>query len=93
MTARRASDFGVVQLKDGNIVSFYEKPKTPALLQPYLFSPALPPTQPGDGAREVWASMGIYAFSSTFLHYLLQRDKGTDFGKVGEISSIGSFTV
>src|SRR5438105_2373928 len=80
VTARDASDFGIMKKNDdGYIATFIEKPKKDLL-----------PDWESDTGEEMkrkgkiyLASMGIYIFSRQMLFDLLQSEyrEGTDFGK------------
>ncbi|SDM23303.1 glucose-1-phosphate adenylyltransferase [Daejeonella rubra] len=78
VTARDASDFGILKADENNLItSFIEKPKKDIL--PEWKSDV------GDKVRssgkEYLASMGIYLFNKKLLFELLENNTRTDFGK------------
>lgn len=78
VTARDASDFGILKADENNLItSFIEKPKKEIL--PEWKSDV------GDKIRssgkEYLASMGIYLFNKKLLFELLENNTRTDFGK------------
>jgi glucose-1-phosphate adenylyltransferase len=78
VTARDASDFGILKADENNLItSFIEKPKKELL--PEWKSDV------GDKIRskgkEYLASMGIYLFNKKLLFELLENNTWTDFGK------------
>jgi len=78
VTARDASDFGILKADENNLItSFIEKPKKEIL--PEWKSDV------GDKVRssgkEYLASMGIYLFNKKLLFELLENNTRTDFGK------------
>jgi glucose-1-phosphate adenylyltransferase len=78
VTAREASEFGILKTENGMITSFTEKPKSG--LEDWV-------SDTGDEMRskgkEYLASMGIYIFNRQLLFDLLQNEyrDATDFGK------------
>lgn len=78
VTAKEASEFGILKTKEGYITSFIEKPKSG--LEDWV-------SDTGDDMRakgkEYLASMGIYIFNRQLLFDLLLNEKkeATDFGK------------
>jgi glucose-1-phosphate adenylyltransferase len=90
VTAREASEFGILKTKDGLITSFTEKPKSG--LEDWV-------SDTGDEMRgvgkEYLASMGIYIFNRQLLFDLLQNEykDATDFGKEIIPDSINKYRV
>ncbi len=90
VTAKEASDFGILKIEDGMITSFTEKPKSG--LEDWV-------SDTGDEMRNkgkvYLASMGIYIFNRQLLFELLQNEykEGTDFGKEIIPQSIGKYRV
>ena len=78
VTAREASDFGILKTEGGYIHSFTEKPKTG--LEDWVSDTGV--EMQGLG-RHYLASMGIYIFNRKLLFDLLENEKkdATDFGK------------
>lgn len=78
VTARDASDFGILKADENNLItSFIEKPKFELLTEWK--------SDVGDKVRasgkEYLASMGIYLFNKKLLFELLENNTRTDFGK------------
>ena len=78
VTAKDASDFGILKADDNNVInSFIEKPRK-ELLSEWK-------SDVGDEMRsygkEYLASMGIYLFNKKLLFELLENNTRTDFGK------------
>jgi glucose-1-phosphate adenylyltransferase len=78
VSARDASDFGILKADENNLItSFIEKPKN-ELLNEWK-------SDVGDKVRasgkEYLASMGIYLFNKKLLFELLENNTRTDFGK------------
>ncbi|MGV3528812.1 MAG: glucose-1-phosphate adenylyltransferase [Flavisolibacter sp.] len=90
VTAKEASDFGILKTENGMITSFIEKPKTG--LDEWV-------SDTGDEMRskgkEYLASMGIYIFNRQLLFDLLLHEKrdAADFGKEIIPDSIGKYKV
>lgn len=90
VTAKEASDFGILKTENGMITSFIEKPKTG--LEEWV-------SDTGDEMRskgkEYLASMGIYIFNRQLLFDLLLHEKrdAADFGKEIIPDSIGKYKV
>jgi glucose-1-phosphate adenylyltransferase len=99
VTAEQASGFGIVRLDDaGRVVSFIEKPKTEAELEPWRMPSEWLETRgvrgPAATGRQFLASMGIYLFQREVLISLLDAPpRATDFGKEVFPRSIGSYRV
>ena len=78
VTAKEASEFGILKTEDGMITSFIEKPKSG--LEDWV-------SDTGDEMRSIGkvylASMGIYIFNRQLLFDILQDEyrNATDFGK------------
>lgn len=78
VTARDASDFGILKADENNLItSFIEKPK--AELLPDWKSEVGEKLQ--SAGKEYLASMGIYLFNRKLLFELLENNTRTDFGK------------
>lgn len=90
VSAREASDFGILKTEDGLITSFIEKPKTG--LEDWVSDTG--PEMQSKG-KVYLASMGIYLFNRKLLFHLLQDEKkdATDFGKEIIPQSIGKYKV
>ena len=90
VTAKEASEFGILKTEGSMIASFIEKPKTG--LEDWI-------SDTGDEMRaqgkEYLASMGIYIFNRQLLFDMLQNEfsNATDFGKEIIPQSIGRFKV
>jgi len=90
VTAKEASEFGILKTEDGLITSFTEKPKSG--LEAWV-------SDTGDEMRskgkEYLASMGIYLFNRQLLFDLLQNEykDATDFGKEIIPGSIDKYKV
>jgi len=90
VTAREASEFGILKTEEGLITSFTEKPKSG--LEDWV-------SDTGDEMRakgkEYLASMGIYIFNRQLLFDLLQNEykDATDFGKEIIPESISKYRV
>jgi glucose-1-phosphate adenylyltransferase len=90
VTAKEASEFGILKTENGMITSFTEKPKSG--LEDWVSDTG--DEMRGQG-RIYLASMGIYIFNRQLLFDLLLRDKqdATDFGKEIIPESIGQHKV
>jgi glucose-1-phosphate adenylyltransferase len=90
VSAREASDFGILKTENGLITSFIEKPKTG--LEDWV-SDTGPEMQ--EKGKVYLASMGIYVFNRKLLFHLLQDEKkdATDFGKEIIPESIDKYKV
>jgi glucose-1-phosphate adenylyltransferase len=90
VTAREASEFGILKTEDGYIHSFTEKPKSG--LENWVSDTG--DEMKGQG-REYLASMGIYIFNRKLLFDLLEDEKkdATDFGKEIIPESIDKYKV
>lgn len=90
VTAKEASEFGILKTENGMITSFIEKPKSG--LEDWV-------SDTGDEMRgkgkEYLASMGIYIFNRQLLFDLLQNEyrDATDFGKEIIPESISKYKV
>lgn len=90
VTAKEASEFGILKTEDGMITSFIEKPKSG--LEDWV-------SDTGDEMRsigkEYLASMGIYIFNRQLLFDILQDEykHATDFGKEIIPQSISKYKV
>lgn len=90
VTAKEASEFGILRTEDGMITSFVEKPKSG--LEDWV-------SDTGDEMRsigkEYLASMGIYIFNRQLLFDILQDEfrHATDFGKEIIPQSISKYKV
>jgi glucose-1-phosphate adenylyltransferase len=90
VTAKEASEFGILKTEDGLITSFIEKPKSG--LEDWV-------SDTGDEMRgkgkEYLASMGIYLFNRQLLFDILQNEykDATDFGKEIIPGSINTYKV
>lgn len=90
VTAKEASEFGILKTEGGMITSFTEKPKTG--LEDWI-------SDTGDEMRskgkEYLASMGIYIFNRNLLFDMLQNEfkDAADFGKEIIPQSIGKYKV
>lgn len=90
VTAKEASEFGILKTEDGLVSSFIEKPKSG--LEDWV-------SDTGDEMRsigkEYLASMGIYIFNRELLFDMLQDEfqHATDFGKEIIPQSIGKYKV
>lgn len=90
VTAKEASEFGILKTENGFITSFTEKPKTG--LENWV-------SDTGDEMRSLGkvylASMGIYIFNRQLLYDLLLDEKrdAADFGKEIIPESIGKYKV
>ncbi|MFL5739445.1 MAG: glucose-1-phosphate adenylyltransferase [Flavisolibacter sp.] len=78
VTAKEASEFGILKTEDGLISSFTEKPKSG--LENWVSDTGEEMRSKG---KEYLASMGIYIFNRQLLFELLQNEyrEATDFGK------------
>jgi glucose-1-phosphate adenylyltransferase len=78
VTAREASEFGILKTEGGYIHSFTEKPKSG--LEDWVSDTG---TEMKALGRDYLASMGIYIFNRELLFDLLEKEKkdATDFGK------------
>jgi glucose-1-phosphate adenylyltransferase len=78
VTAREASEFGILKTENGMITSFIEKPKSG--LEEWVSDTG---DQMQNAGRVYLASMGIYIFNRQLLFDLLLNEKkeATDFGK------------
>jgi glucose-1-phosphate adenylyltransferase len=78
VSAKEASDFGILKTEDGMITSFIEKPKSG--LEDWVSDTG---NEMRSKDRVYLASMGIYIFNRHLLFELLQNEykDGTDFGK------------
>lgn len=90
VSAREASEFGILKTNDGFITSFVEKPKTG--LEDWVSDTGAEMKAIG---KDYLASMGIYIFNRKLLFDLLQEEKkdATDFGKEIIPESIGKYKV
>ena len=90
VSAREASDFGILKTEEGFITSFIEKPKSG--LEDWVSDTGAEMQAKG---RVYLASMGIYVFNRKLLYYLLQDEKkeAADFGKEIIPQSIGKYKV
>lgn len=90
VSAREASEFGILKTEDGIITSFVEKPKTG--LEDWVSDTGPEMQQIG---RVYLASMGIYIFNRKLLFDLLLEEKkeATDFGKEIIPESIDKYKV
>jgi glucose-1-phosphate adenylyltransferase len=90
VSAREASEFGILKTEHGLISSFIEKPKTG--LEDWVSDTG--PEMQSKG-KVYLASMGIYLFNRKLLFHLLQDEKkdATDFGKEIIPQSIGQYKV
>lgn len=90
VTAKEASEFGILKTENSMITSFIEKPKSG--LEDWVSDTGDEMRSQG---REYLASMGIYIFNRQLLFDLLLRDKqnATDFGKEIIPESIGHHKV
>jgi glucose-1-phosphate adenylyltransferase len=90
VTAKEASEFGILKTENRMITSFIEKPKSG--LEDWVSDTGDEMRSQG---REYLASMGIYIFNRQLLFDLLLRDKqnATDFGKEIIPESIGHHKV
>jgi len=78
VTARDASDFGILKADENNLItSFIEKPKK-ELLPEWKSDVGEKIKKSG---KEYLASMGIYLFNKKLLFELLENNTRTDFGK------------
>jgi len=90
VTAKEASEFGILKTKDGLITSFVEKPKSG--LENWV-------SDTGDEmhakGKDYLASMGIYIFNRQLLFDMLQNEykDATDFGKEIIPDSINKYKV
>jgi len=90
VSAREASDFGILKTEAGFITSFIEKPKTG--LEDWVSDTGAEMQALG---KVYLASMGIYVFNRKLLYHLLQDEKkdSADFGKEIIPESIGKYKV
>lgn len=90
VSARDASEFGILKTKDGLVTSFVEKPKSG--LEDWV-SDTGPEMQAAE--KNYLASMGIYIFNRQLLFDLLQNEyrDATDFGKEIIPESINKYKV
>jgi glucose-1-phosphate adenylyltransferase len=90
VSAREASDFGILKTEEGFITSFIEKPKSG--LEDWVSDTGSEMQAKG---RVYLASMGIYVFNRKLLYHLLQDEKkeAADFGKEIIPQSIGKYKV
>jgi glucose-1-phosphate adenylyltransferase len=90
VTAKEASEFGILKLEEGMIHSFTEKPKSG--LEDWVSDTGDEMRKQG---RNYLASMGIYIFNRQLLFDLLLNEKkdATDFGKEIIPQSIGHYRV
>lgn len=90
VSAKEASEFGILKQEGGYITSFIEKPKSG--LEDWVSDTGPEMAEQG---RVYLASMGIYIFNRKLLFDLLEKDKkdATDFGKEIIPDSIGQYKV
>jgi glucose-1-phosphate adenylyltransferase len=90
VTAKEASDFGILKTEDGMITSFVEKPKSG--LENWVSDTG---EEMKNNGKVYLASMGIYIFNRQLLFDLLQNEykEATDFGKEIIPQSIGKYRV
>ena len=90
VTAKEASEFGILKTENGMISSFTEKPKTG--LEDWVSDTGEEMRSLG---KEYLASMGIYIFNRQLLFDMLQDEykNATDFGKEIIPQSIGKYKV
>lgn len=90
VSAKEASDFGILKQEEGYITSFIEKPKSG--LEDWVSDTGEEMQNQG---RVYLASMGIYIFNRKLLFDLLEKEKkeATDFGKEIIPDSIGHYKV
>jgi glucose-1-phosphate adenylyltransferase len=90
VTAREASEFGILKTKDGLISSFIEKPKSG--LENWVSDTGEEMHSKG---KDYLASMGIYIFNRQLLFDMLQNEykDATDFGKEIIPDSINKYKV
>lgn len=90
VSAREASEFGILKSENGIITSFIEKPKSG--LEDWVSDTG--PEMQSKG-KVYLASMGIYLFNRKLLYHLLQDEKkdATDFGKEIIPQSIDKYKV
>jgi glucose-1-phosphate adenylyltransferase len=90
VSAKEASEFGILKQEGGYITSFIEKPKSG--LEDWVSDTGPEMAEQG---RVYLASMGIYIFNRRLLFDLLEKDKkdATDFGKEIIPDSIGHYKV
>ncbi len=90
VTAKEASEFGILKTKDGIITSFIEKPKID--LENWISDTGAEMKTKG---KDYLASMGIYIFNRQLLFDMLQNEykEATDFGKEIIPESINKYKV
>jgi len=90
VTAKEASEFGILKTKDGLITSFVEKPKSG--LENWVSDTGEEMHAKG---KDYLASMGIYIFNRQLLFDMLQNEykDATDFGKEIIPDSINKYKV
>jgi glucose-1-phosphate adenylyltransferase len=90
VSAKEASEFGILKTQDGMISSFIEKPKSG--LEDWVSDTG---TEMRDKGKVYLASMGIYIFNRQLLFELLQNEykDATDFGKEIIPQSINKYRV
>jgi glucose-1-phosphate adenylyltransferase len=90
VTAKEASEFGILKTEDGNVTSFIEKPKSG--LEAWVSDTGEDMRSKG---KEYLASMGIYIFNRQLLFDMLQNEfkDSADFGKEIIPQSIGKYKV
>ncbi len=78
-----AGEFGVMKLgRNGRILSFFEKPKTPDEVESMRVEPSVLESHGlPSGDRTHLASMGVYLFNWETLRGLLDRTEAKDFGR------------
>jgi len=92
--ADTATQMGIFRFaRDGQIVAFEEKPKTPRLQE---IGRSIPPgatfAQHTD-EQPFMASMGVYVFSRQILLDMLERESGLDFGRELIPGALGHYNV
>src|SRR5919199_710487 len=90
VSAKEASEFGILKTEDGLITSFIEKPKSG--LEDWVSDTGEEMRSKG---KVYLASMGIYIFNRQLLYDILLKEKkeATDFGKEIIPQSIGQYKV
>jgi glucose-1-phosphate adenylyltransferase len=90
VTAKEASEFGILKIEAGMITSFIEKPKSG--LEDWISDTGAEMKSKG---KNYLASMGIYIFNRDLLHDILMEEfaEATDFGKEIIPQSIDKYRV
>jgi glucose-1-phosphate adenylyltransferase len=89
-----ATQMGIFRFdREGAIIAFEEKPKTPRLQEIGRSIPAGATFTDHSDQRPFMASMGVYVFSRRVLMDMLEREPGHDFGRELIPNALGKYRV